>query len=261
MTTELERFDIWAPEGGRWSLWAKPILFDGLSAGKTHGTTPTAWKPVEAGAYRTPVVPLDEAEPGSGAVADSALVIDLPGDESIEVALDAAAAGYRPVPLYAACTAPGEIVPQYGLREAVIAATARLHAQRLALDAPPAFLLDSRRMQGGSPAPREFDNRWQVFPQDFPSAWKLLHHGIKRVIVIMREPVPSRDLLHVLIRWQKAGISLSSKPPDNSASVSLANLPTPGDFYFPWFRAAALIQLRPSWSGGFGGYVPEPSKG
>ena len=39
-----------------------------------------------------------------------------------------------------------------------------------ATHAPPAFLLDSDRMKAPAPDPGRFDNRWLVFPQDFPSA-------------------------------------------------------------------------------------------
>jgi hypothetical protein len=50
-------------------------------------------------------------------------------------------------------------------------ASARLKEMSFAADAPSAFILDSLRLHGTHPiGTYMFDNRWMVFPQDFPSA-------------------------------------------------------------------------------------------
>jgi hypothetical protein len=258
MMTGLERFEVWAPEQAPWSLWAKPIVFAELP----ESLVP-AGKDAELGAYRTPrPLPVPAVAGLDGSTGDSALVIDLPGPESVAVGLAAAAVGYRPVPLFAGCQGSSEIVPQSQLREAIREGTAPLLGMGLPLGAPPAFLLDSHRMPLGNPPPRSFDNRWQVFPQDFPSASKLLHHGIRKVFVLKRSSSkPENDLLHILVRWQKAGIAIAAKSPGSGVETSLASLPTPPGFHFPWHRAITLAGLRQSSTGGFGGVVPEPSKG
>ena len=79
------------------------------------------------------------------------------------------------------------------------------------MEAPPAFLLDSRRFPRGKAAsPGQFDNRWMVFPQDFPSGKLLLSRGLRRAVVVREGPLMD-DLAHVLRRWQEAGVRIEEK--------------------------------------------------
>jgi hypothetical protein len=264
MTDDIERFEIWAPEGGRWSLWAKPVLFAGIGPRALRHVPLRDVPDVESGAYRTAA-----GEPLAPAVADipagsaeAALVIDMPGAESVDIALFAAAAGYRPVPLYAGCYQ--DVVAAVGqgeLREALIEATPYLEARRLPLDAPPAFLLDARRFGMAVPGPGTFDNRWCVFPQDFPSAGLLLHHGIRNVFVIRPEGTIAFDLATVLARYREGGLALALKHPTTGARTPLDDPKARSDSGAPWYRSTVLGSLRPNPGGGFGSVVPQPSSG
>src|SRR5208337_2702449 len=89
--------------------------------------------------------------------------------------------------------------------------TASLQALNLPADAPPAFLLDSNRLLGTTRpvTPGMFDNRWMVFPQDFPSANFLLVHGIQKALLVQKDRLePQDDLAHTLLRWQEGGITV-----------------------------------------------------
>ena len=55
------------------------------------------------------------------------------------------------------------------------------------------------------PGPGTFDNRWVVFPQDFPSAAFLRSRGVAEVLLIQAGAQPQEDLAHVLLRWQQGG--------------------------------------------------------
>ena len=81
---------------------------------------------------------------------------------------------------------------------------------QLPANAPPVFLLDAERFAGGSFAePGRFDNRWWVFPQDFPSMNFLQSRGIRSIILGQRNAAgPQEDLAHVLLRWQQGGIQI-----------------------------------------------------
>lgn len=259
MMNDLERFDVWAPEGGRWSLWAKPVLFHDIGPRNVPDVQPSP----EGSAYRTaaegPLAPAFAAIPAESS--EALVVIDLPGAESVAHALLAAAAGYRPVPLFAGCYRATATIHQHGLREALIEATPHLKARRLPLDAPPAFLLDSQRLGVAAPPPGVFDNRWCVFPQDFPSASKLLHHGLRRALVIRRSKKIDSDLATVLARWRDAGLTVALDHPDTGETVPLDDLKAPAESESPWHRSTLLSGLRPSPTGGFGAVVPQPSKG
>lgn len=126
---------------------------------------------------------------------------------------------------------------------------------RLRADATPAFLLDADRMKDPAPPPGKFDNRWMVFPQDFPSAAFLRSRGIGRVLVVQEGEKPREDLSHVLLRWQRGGIQLSIAAPDGAGERPLTVQP-PSRFRRAWYRVLATMGLSRSNVGGFGAIIP-----
>jgi hypothetical protein len=245
-------YESWVPPGGAWSLWARPVLFAQMGdAGSEAGEVPApgAWSNLDV--RWAPDV-------GTGTV----LVIDLPGEESVWTGLVLAGRGYRPVPLYNACTGPHEVIDQGPIIAALRAGAPYLRSLALAPGAPPAFLLDSRRtIVEREVRPGAFDNRWQVFRQDFPSAQTLAERGFTQVLLVQRGRRLREDLADVLHGWQGAGVALLMKdvsgemPP---APLRLENLPW---YRAAWFRLLERLGLRGSPPGGFGHLVPEPSHG
>jgi hypothetical protein len=93
-------FNIWAPATSIWSPWVKPVLF--------------AHYPMPFPELSEPSLPdLSEIPSGSGGAVQErwALVIDLPGPQSVFVGLALAQMGYRPVPLFNACPPPANYPP------------------------------------------------------------------------------------------------------------------------------------------------------
>ena len=87
--------------------------------------------------------------------------------------------------------------------------SAWLNGLKLPIDAPPAFLLDSKRFPVFLTQPsRYFDNRWLIFPEDFPSAEFLKERGLSRVIIIQPHKSPRLDLRQVVLTWQEQGLAL-----------------------------------------------------
>lgn len=233
-------FDLWAPQRSPWSLWTKPVLFAHLN---------------QANNIDLPALNGDFLPAASG---DTALVIDAPGIESITLALAAAQRGYRPVPLYNSAPGPDMIIDLIPLISALRIATPQVVAAGLVDGAPPAFLLDASRMRG-TPAPRRFDNRWAVVPQDFPSANLLLASGIRQVVVLRVEE--REDLDHVLLRWQQAGLTILGLTPGGAGELMPLTLRKPWWFGLFFARLMVLSGLRRNSAGGFGARVPEPSQG
>src|SRR5579864_6469451 len=165
-------FAAWVPPDDAWSLWARPVLF--------------AQMPVATDAAREPPSPRLDVSWLPGAAAAMALVIDLPAAASVWMGLAAAEKGYRPVPLYNGCTGPHEVIPQ-GEIIAALRAGAGVLAQQQLSGAPPAFLLDADRARPARPIqPGDFDNRWQIFPEDLPSPAVLRERGLTEVLLIQR---------------------------------------------------------------------------
>lgn len=257
--TGRELFEVWAPQESIWSQWVSPALFAQIECQTTE--EPDALEPAPA---------WHEA----AASPDAAVIVDLPGADSMRLGLTLAERGYRPVPVINA--SPGPFVPYSGLIpqssvvldmssliKEICRGTSRLQRVSLATDAPPAFILDALRLKGTKPqADYMFDNRWMVFPQDFPSARLLAAKGIRRVILLQAEKAgPAEDLSHVLLRWQQAGIEILAKAvtdPDSPLPITVSR---PSRFKSLWYRALAIMGLRRNNVGGFGSFIPVASSG
>ena len=242
--TDLYR--LWAPEDSIWSNWAKPILFTEAPI-DYFGDVPD-WK-----TYRVAWAPSREA--GNG------IVLDLPGADSVWAALALASRGFRPVPLFDGAPGSKAVIDVGPIVGAIQKAAADLGSLKLPADAPPVFLLDSRRTDHGALLMHgDFDNRWVIFPQDFPSANFLLSRGI-RSMILAQEAVcqPRSDLAHAMLRWQQAGVQILVCDVRKDDPPQALQITRPGNFRRLWYRALVLAGLRRNSAGGFGGRIPEAS--
>lgn len=266
MTPE-QIYESWAPPGGRWSPWAKPVVFAHLHllqesldqpwAGESPGL-PGALPPVEA----------------DGA---TAIVVDIPGADSVELGLALASRGFFPVPLYNAVPVPvlamggrtvGPIaVDLTGIARAIEEGAEVMTVTTLPWDAPPAFLLDARRRGEGAAfarlQPGAFDNRSVSLPTDFPSANFLLASGIRRVMVIVpaTQSEPQMDLCHTLRRWQEAGVVIELFRLGADTQPNPVAVPRPRWYRQVWYALRLRLGLRRHLLGGYGGFIPIPSEG
>lgn len=249
-----ELFDVWAPADAVWSRWAKPVLF----ADPPQLPPPAAGQGIPA--PDLPSVPAEEvAPPFPGFRLDSSLavVVDLPGARSVQAGLALARQGYRPVPLFNCGDHPAALVNVQPILQELTAGAESLGGFRLSPDAPPAFLLDGHRQSpAGAAAPGRYDNRWLVFPQDFPSANFLRARQIVRVLLV-QDPEsiqPANDLAHVLRRWQEAGIEILLSR-ERFSPIPL-QVEKPSRFRALSYRALAILGLRRNSAGGFGSVIP-----
>lgn len=250
-----ELFETWAPADSVWSPWAKPALFaDEAIRGALAGTPPP---------------PAMAPEPRSAFSGESgtAFVLDLPGERSVELGLILARAGYRPVPLFNTTDHPAALIDVRPVLRRLASGAAELAGVYLPPEAPPAFLLDANRTTpSATPAPGRYDNRWVVFPQDFPSGSFLLARGIRQVVLLQagrpgHGDQPQTDLAHVLRRWQEAGIAIYQQDPAVDEPPRPLDVRRPSSFRSLFYRALTLAGLRRNSAGGFGGIIPQPSSG
>lgn len=270
-------FETWAPSTSVWSDWAKPVLFAHLATTPVPGGSAERFEPGPeldwTRDYRT----------------GTALIVNLPGVAAIEAGVALADRGFRPVPLYncaATLTGSSVAVDVRPIMTALVRYASAIERQRIPENAPPAFLIDSERNPSIKPKPGEFDNRWVVFPQDFPSATFLKANGINRAVVIQPgrkrgiEPELAADLYEVVKRWHAGGIEtvlreVPVQTPVGAVPVPATETPAidptahkPLTFgRMSRFRlgAAGVLALmfalasRRSAGGGFGRVVPFPS--
>ena len=241
-------FQRWAPPDSPWSDWVKPVLFASFQGAPIFADVKVA--PVAEPDVTAIISAIPRAE------RDTFVIVDQPGITALAAGLELARRGFRPVVLFNGVDGIPALVPVDVVAGALFAWADTLAALPLAPDAPPAFLLDSRRMSG-RPAPGMFDNRWVVVPEDLPSANRLLHAGHRRCLLALDGNAD--DLQHVLLRFQKAGIELARAAPDGTLTSYSPRRPTMFGSLFA--RALVAAGLMRSSAGGFGGVIPEPSRG
>jgi hypothetical protein len=243
--SQRELFQIWAPAESAWSVWAKPVLFANAQLGPT--AVDTNWPEVH--------LPFQS---------DTAVIVELPEESSISFGIALARKGYRPVPLFNCAPGPSSVVPWQRLVSFLEAGAEELRRLNIQAEAPPAFLLDSKRLKPTlQPVAGTFDNRWMVFPQDFPSAGFLKAHGITKVILLQTDQssLPQDDLAHVLLRWKLGGLELWTASPTQITGLQSLEVQRPSRFRGILYRITVLMGLRRNSTGGFGGLVPVASSG
>lgn len=193
--TGKELFQIWAPTGKKWVDWVRPVSFVALQECTRQYSM--------SGFSVMPATYLSKD------CLDAAILVDLPGAESVKEGLALAKVGFRPIPIY------NGTIEQSGARATadnqVISIALQMGANELSkIDIPenalPAFLMDKNRLHRYKMEEAIFDNSWDVYPQDIPSAEYLWENGIRRVIIV--SDTLSRDIKKLMYDYQKKKIAI-----------------------------------------------------
>lgn len=226
--TAKEAYEVWAPAGKKWVDWVRPVPFVGMGEYSKvyHISNITMlsvddWssrqvtdKTIVDGTLTENVDNVDNShEETDGAVdnpyKDAAIIVDLPGAESVAEGLALARVGFRPIPVY------NGTIEQRGARAtvdnqsvgiALLWGAEELRYIAINEDALPAFLLDSNRLHRYKVDASIFDNSWDVYPQDLPTAEYFIDSGIHRIIIIGDRL--SKDLKKILYGFQKKKIEI-----------------------------------------------------
>lgn len=233
-------YALWAPPESDWSVWAKPVLF--TDAPPPPQTDDPMTVP-DAGKFPPP--------------RNTAAIVDLDGALSVRVGLALAKIGYRPVPLYNSGVEAAMLVNMFPIAQALSYGASALKQCHISALAPPAFLLNSDRLDHPDAAKRPgvYDNRWRLVPQDMPSAEYLCDAGIEKIVVIALEMMD--DLRYVLFQYQEAGISIL-RTDDLATAPKVETVTRPPFFKVFLYRLQAYSGLRRNAAGGFGAVVPDP---
>jgi hypothetical protein len=104
------------------------------------------------------------------------------------------------------------------------------------------------------------DNRWQVTPEDLPSAQLLEQRGVSRVIWVGNGK-PQADLARVLRGWQEARIALEAKDLATAGPAHPLTVPPTPWWRRWWNRLRLRLGLQGGPRDGFGYIVPERTHG
>lgn len=189
-----EIYKIYAPNGAKWIDWVRPVPFVAID---TYNRKPIANF-------------LDrEAMFLKKYQQDTAIFIDLPGKESIELGIGLAHIGYRPIPVFNGTDeqqGSQATTNTYLIESYLINGSQKLKNIELKNDANPVFLLDSHRTNRYRAKESIFDNSWDLYKQDIPSAEYFKQNGITKIIVV-GETI-QRDLKKIFLKFQEKGIEI-----------------------------------------------------
>ena len=187
-------FKIYAPNGVKWSDWVRPVPFVAID---TYNRKPISdW-------YDRKLIFIKEYSQ------NSAIFVDLPGKESIEFGIALAYLGYRPIPIFNGTDEQqGSVATNdnYLVESCLINGSEILKNIKLRKDANPAFLLDSYRINRYRARESIFDNSWDIYKQDVPSANYFKQNGINKIIVVSDNI--KRDLKKILLTFQNNGMEV-----------------------------------------------------
>ena len=194
--TNKDIYKIWAPAHKKWVNWVRPVPFVAIN-NKTKIFQPSNL-----------VLPclshLDKND------TTTAIIVDLPGAQSVEAGILLAQHGYRPIPIY------NGVMEQEGARAttdnhsvlgALVWGSSILSNVELKDDAPPVFLTDTNRLDEYKLDCSIFDNSWDVYPQDLPSEDYFLKNGITKILVISNKAV-NRDLKAIFAEYPKKKVAI-----------------------------------------------------
>ena len=193
MMTIKEMYKIWAPKS-KWQSWVRPVIFTKINDMNK-----------EEHFNRT----LENIIYISSESKDTAVVVDLPGVDSVKEGLALAKLGFIPVAIYNGVdeqNASLSTVDNKLIKQAIIWGTNILDKIVFDKDAAPAFLLDSNRMNSFKLNDSVYDNSWDVYSQDMPTANYLLNNGIKKVVLVSDKI--RADINKILHSYKAEGIEI-----------------------------------------------------
>lgn len=193
--TNKEVYEVWARENSFWSGWVRPVQFITMDTGVKTNHIKNA--DVEL-CYRK-YIPKN-----------TAVILDLPGESGVVEAISLARLGFCPIPVYNATKAPVgamALLDTSQVEDALLWGAKELLNIDISKDAPPAFLLDFNRAEHFKMDISIFDNSWDIYPQDLPSAQYFLEHKIDKILVQSKKI--QKDLHKILYNYQEKGIEIS----------------------------------------------------
>lgn len=194
--TGKEVYKIWAPFECKWADWVRPVPFVQIDD--------EDFKIYRNGNFDIPKINyLNELKE------DTAIIVDLSEHYSINEGIALSRLGYRPIPVFngtAQTKGARATVDNHAVESGLIFGGIELQKIELKQDAPPVFLTDSNRLNRYKLDISIFDNSWDLYHQDLPSAEYFLKNGIDKVIV--RGNKFNKDLKKILYRHQEKGMKI-----------------------------------------------------
>jgi hypothetical protein len=145
--------------------------------------------------------------------AETAIIVDAPGRASVALGAGLAESGHL-ITTFDNFPHPLGVAPSHETLAAMLYYAGEIETKQAAVaqDAPPVFLLDSKRLETYTSADTQFDNRYLA---KIPSAQKLQELGIKSVLYVTPDRTRQQeldDLNEDFVEYQAKGINVAMLP-------------------------------------------------
>lgn len=188
-------YKVWAPYGEKWVNWVRPVPFNFMTEELNN-----------KGYINIRTYDLDYVKNIDN---KTAIIVDLSGVESINEGLSLALKGFRPIPVYnGVLESKGSFATSdnSSIIVGLLKGANKLKEIDIPKDARPTFLIDKNRMCRYKMDESVFDNSWDLYYQDIPSAEYFLENGIDKIVV--RSNRLEYDLRLILYKFQTKGIKI-----------------------------------------------------
>lgn len=195
-------YKAFVPTVNKWSNWVRPVPFINIGMGKRDYSYN----------FKEQHVFCSNDEDVKLFLKDTAVVVDMPGTGSINAGICLAKEGFRPIPIYNGVIEEENsksVVDNQSVSAGLLWMAKELLNIEISDDAMPAFLLDSNRLIQYKSKISVYDNSWDVYRQDMPSADYLKSNSVKKILLISERI--SGDLRKILLAYSKAGIEIYLK--------------------------------------------------
>lgn len=194
--TGKEVYKIWAPFDAKWTDWVRPVPFVQIDD-------------EDFKIYKNTNFDIPKINYINELKENIAIIVDLPEHYSINEGIALVKLGYRPIPIFngtAETKGAKATVDNHAVEAGLIWGGIELQKIELDKNAPPVFLTDSNRLNRYKMNISIFDNSWDLYHQDLPSAEYFLKNGINKIIV--RGNRFNKDLNKILYRHQEKGMKI-----------------------------------------------------
>ena len=195
-------YKAFVPKENKWSNWVRPVPFINIGMGKKNYSYN----------FKEQHVFHSNDENMKLFLEDTAVIVDMPGASSINAGMNLVREGFRPIPIYNGIIEEENsksVVDNQTVSAGLLWMAKELFNINISDDAMPAFLLDSNRLLQYKSKISVYDNSWDVYRQDMPSAEYLKNNSVKRILLISERI--SGDLRKILLNYRKAGIDIYLK--------------------------------------------------
>lgn len=195
-------YKAFVPKENKWSNWVRPVPFINIGMGKKNYSYN----------FKEQHVFHSNDENMKLFLEDTAVIVDMPGASSINAGMNLVREGFRPIPIYNGIIEEENsksVVDNQTVSAGLLWMAKELFNINISDDAMPAFLLDSNRLLQYKSKISVYDNSWDVYRQDMPSAEYLKNNYVKRILLISERI--SGDLRKILLNYRKAGIDIYLK--------------------------------------------------